>query len=172
MDDVSEGHNLYKYNPLPTEKFIRLLELHPGQVNDDIKCTLQATNVEDAPEYEALSYAWGDATTKSNVSCDGKIILVTQNLKDALVRLRLEEKSRLVWADAICINQSDMVEKGPQVKMMKQIYDNATRVCVWLGHASAQMQPAFELMDKIVGYSWARKETGESVDQSKKRHQY
>ena len=142
--------SFYHYCPLPSEKFIRLLELYPGNANENIDCTLYQTKLEDAPKYEAISYTWGNPANKTNVLCDSKIIMVTQNLKDALCRLKLKDESRILWADAICINQNDDVEKGSQVKLMARIYGNATRVCAWLGYATTQMQPAFELIDQIV----------------------
>ncbi|KUJ21310.1 uncharacterized protein LY89DRAFT_770560 [Mollisia scopiformis] len=110
------------------------------------------SDLEDAPNYKAISYAWGNPANKVNVHCDGKLIVVTRNLRDALLRLRFKDKARLLWADAICINQSDDVEKGSQVKIMQTIYGNATGVCVWLGCGTAEMQPAFKLIDDIVSH--------------------
>jgi hypothetical protein len=147
---TDSGSSFYQYRPLPSENFVRLLELYPGHTNDNIDCTLRQTKLEDAPKYEAISYAWVDPANKINVLCDGKIIMVTPNLKDALHRLKLKDRSRILWTDAICINQNDEVEKGSQVKLMARIYGNATRVCAWLGCTTAQMQPAFEFIDAIV----------------------
>jgi hypothetical protein len=39
---------------------------------------------------------------------------------------------RLLWADAVCINQHDNEERGFQVRQMPLIYANAERVLVWL----------------------------------------
>jgi hypothetical protein len=147
---TDSGSRFYQYRPLPSERFIRLLELYPGHTNDDIDSTLHQTKLEDAPKYEAISYAWGDPANKLNMLCDGKILLVTPNLKNALHRLKLKDESRILWADAICINQNDVVEKGSQVKLMTRIYGNATRVCIWLGCTVPQMLPAFELVAAIV----------------------
>lgn len=152
---TDSGPSFYQYKPLPSEKFVRLIELYPGHTNEDIACTLRQTRLEDAPKYEAISYAWGDPANKINLLCDGKIITVTPNLKDALHRFKFKDRSRILWADAICINQKDEVEKGLQVKMMARIYGNATTVCVWLGCTNAQLQPAFEFLDTIVGHTSA-----------------
>ena len=59
--------------------------------------------------------------------------MVTDNLAAALKRLRLSDSSRILWVDAICINQSDCAEKSQQVAQMAAIYANAARVVAWLG---------------------------------------
>lgn len=51
----------------------------------------------------------------------------------ALKYLRRTDGPRILWIDALCINQQDDVEKGVQVTMTGDIYRNATRVVVWLG---------------------------------------
>ncbi|EKG16420.1 hypothetical protein MPH_06389 [Macrophomina phaseolina MS6] len=40
---------------------------------------------------------------------------------------------RILWVDAICINQDDLEERAAQVKIMSRIYDKALEVLVWLG---------------------------------------
>jgi hypothetical protein len=89
---------------------------------------------EGRPSYEALSYCWGDATRLQPVLCNGNSILwVTQNLSNALQRMRPENGSRILWVDAICINQEDLLEKSWQVRMMADIYLGAESVLAWLG---------------------------------------
>jgi hypothetical protein len=44
-----------------------------------------------------------------------------------------ETGSKMVWADAICINQEDVIERNHQVQLMKEIYTKASKVVVWLG---------------------------------------
>jgi hypothetical protein len=58
---------------------------------------------------------------------------VTQNLHAALKRLRLQHQSRLLWVDAICINQDDTSEKSFQVAMMSEIYSKTIKGLLWLG---------------------------------------
>ena len=152
MAATDRDSNIYQYTPLPSEKFIRLLELYPGQKNDSINFTLHQVEFTNTPSFENISYAWGDPANKTNVLCDGKFITVTRNLEDALLRLRLRDKSRILWADAICINQKDDVEKGVQVGIMQKIYSHATRICVWLGCTTPSMLPAFGLIDQILSY--------------------
>jgi len=61
-------------------------------------------------------------------------VKVPANLRDFLMRLRYPSEPRYLWADAICINQSDDQERGHQVKKnMGLIYAKAKRVIAWLG---------------------------------------
>lgn len=119
------------------------------------------------PLYEALSYVWGsnenpqyiqvanklrDASRKSCPGSDyhGTARLpVTQNLAVALRHLRLLDKPRVMWIDAICINQQDNVEKGLQVAKMGDIYSKASRVVVWLGPAQDDSHLAIEVMSYL-----------------------
>jgi len=50
-----------------------------------------------------------------------------------LRRLRRSGQPRILWVDAICINQSDLVEKSHQVSFMGEIYSKTTQCLIWLG---------------------------------------
>ncbi|KAG0645851.1 Heterokaryon incompatibility protein [Hyphodiscus hymeniophilus] len=54
----------------------------------------------------------------------------------ALRRLRHHEKERVLWVDAICIDQEDDKERGHQVGLMCKIYSKAHQVLIWLGEKS------------------------------------
>jgi hypothetical protein len=65
---------------------------------------------------------------------NGCEVQVTTNLHDALYELRKrEEVAQSLWVDALCINQSNAVEKGHQVQRMGSIYSSANQVIAWLG---------------------------------------
>lgn len=66
------------------------------------------------------------------IQVDGKTFQATENLEMALRKLRCQV-ARTLWVNAICINQQDDVEKSHQVRRMKQIYEEAEDVMVWLG---------------------------------------
>ncbi len=53
-----------------------------------------------------------------------------------LRRLRLAHRDRILWVDAICIDQSNTLEKDSQVAMMGRIYNRARRVIIDIGEAS------------------------------------
>ncbi|KAF2169621.1 hypothetical protein M409DRAFT_20035 [Zasmidium cellare ATCC 36951] len=123
------------YAPLK-EKEIRVLRLLDGEPGSTIGCTLehmQLVSVEHL-QFEALSYCWGDALDLRTIEVSGRPFQVTANLHRALLRLRSSTKMfpRVLWIDAICINQSDEQERSVQVEMMKEIYSAASQVIVWL----------------------------------------
>ena len=62
---------------------------------------------------------------------------IRQNLWLALVNLRDPQQERVLWIDAICINQMDLEERNHQVKLMAYIFARAQEVLVWLGVVEA-----------------------------------
>jgi hypothetical protein len=114
---------------------LRLLWLYPGNYNDRVRCKLEVITYEDSKDqYEAISYCWGDCTDQVNLSCNGIDVRVTRSLADALRAFRNSHKVRVLWADALCIDQMNDKEKGQQVGRMNEVFANAHRVLVWLGH--------------------------------------
>ncbi|KAG9234194.1 heterokaryon incompatibility protein-domain-containing protein [Amylocarpus encephaloides] len=118
---------------LSTKISLRLLELLPGSDNEPVSCLLRSVEWIDAPNYEALSYAWGDPSALTPVFVNGKRLDVTVSLHIALKHLRYEDQSRVLWADAICINQLDIPERGHQVSQMRRIFQQAKTVLIWIG---------------------------------------
>ncbi|KAK1752747.1 heterokaryon incompatibility protein-domain-containing protein [Echria macrotheca] len=112
----------------------RLLRLLPGNELDPIKCELFHAKIDGNYDYDALSYCWGPPTIRSTVLCDGIPVSVTANLAAALSSFRLGDTQRVLWVDAICINQEDLHEKEHQVPLMGWIYRNASTVRIWLGN--------------------------------------
>ncbi|KAH8745951.1 heterokaryon incompatibility protein-domain-containing protein [Hyaloscypha finlandica] len=71
---------------------------------------------------------------------------VTTNLDAALRYLRHGSEVRIIWVDAICIDQSNIEERNHQVPLMKAIYSNAVAVQVWLGSPSKGSDGAMEIL--------------------------
>lgn len=114
---------------------IRLLSIQPGERHDVIKCTLQVVPLGKDIAYEALSYTWDDAQMTVPIVLQGHEIQVTTNLHFALLELRRRLKPRVLWVDAVCIDQHNNFELGSQVRNMRKIYQYAYQVLVWLGPA-------------------------------------
>ncbi|KAI4179181.1 MAG: hypothetical protein L6R41_007995, partial [Letrouitia leprolyta] len=72
------------------------------------------------------------------------LVEITVSLHGALKNLQRPEP-RSLWADAICIDQSNIAERSSQVTMMGAIYERALSVQIWLGEdVDGDAQPAFE----------------------------
>jgi hypothetical protein len=126
----------YHYTPLdPKTSEIRLVTLAPGEWDDPIRCTIQHVFLDDNPTYDALSYVWGDASVKREIELENTVFLSTANLYVALQYLR-QDTPRVLWVDALCINQANIEERGEQVPKIGAIYTSAKVVCSWIGEPS------------------------------------
>jgi hypothetical protein len=134
------------------EKEIRLLALEPGEWSETISGTLSSFSLDNAPSYDALSYVWGNPAFTRNILLDGYAFPVTINLESALRYLRHPRRSsrepRVVWIDAICIDQQNLEERSSQILLMRQVFQSAKMVLVWLGEATNQSRDAFQLIQK------------------------
>jgi hypothetical protein len=117
-------------------RLFRLLFIYPSlSADQQLECYCLPFEIDAAPSYDALSYVWGtpDPSTDECMYCNGEATATGFELARALRRLRLPTSTRIVWVDAICINQKDKEEKSYQVPLMGSIYSLARRVVVWLG---------------------------------------
>ena len=112
----------------------RVINLLPGEDDEDIECVLKCDSLDTPAEYEALSYERGEhGRTSESIVLDGLYTKVTRNLKMALFYLRQSSTPRVLWIDALCIDQEDAEERSHQVSLMARIYSSAVRVICWLG---------------------------------------
>ena len=138
------------YTPLITErKEIRLVTLCSGNFEDDILCSLSKVSLDDKPSYEALSYVWGDRRITRRIFIDGLSKRVTRNLEIALRHLRYVSRPRVLWIDAICINQRNIAERSVQVMHMGEVYTKAASVIAWLGEESNDSNLAFDALNAL-----------------------
>ncbi len=146
----------YEYEPLSHADSIRVLELAPASAGkDQLSCRLRPVQMGQAEDtYEAISYVWGTpADGYEPIVCDGKRLRVTANLADGLYALRDAERPRVLWADAICINQKDDEEKSAQVRQMDKIFRSARQVLIWLGKDLVFCaRDCFHLIQKTTGF--------------------
>ena len=143
---------------------IRLLSINAGEATSPLFARVFTRRLEEVKgRYEALSYTWGDQSTrpreeihlrnashtlpdinKENVKqmvAAAAMRLkfyrfpIYKNLYDALMRLRGGLKPVILWVDAICIDQSEKgeEEKRQQLRIMDDIYKSAANVCIWTG---------------------------------------
>ncbi|CAK7239044.1 MAG: hypothetical protein STHCBS139747_000465 [Sporothrix thermara] len=136
-----------------------------------LRISLFHASLDNPPEYEALSYVWGKSWGQFTVHIqdahagdDGNnddlaqlpALPVTPNLDRALRHLRFRIKkaadgsatiphARVLWVDALCINQQDPAERSRQVQQMRRIYELCVADVAWLGPI-----PSRPLTDKQV----------------------
>lgn len=138
------------YLPLSADqREIRLLRLSPGQFQDAIHCSLSNFSLNECPPYEALSYVWGAGGPSRQIFVGGLPQQVTQNLEIALRYLRHSSQIRVLWVDAICINQKDIPERNTQVIHMGDVYRSASRVIAWLGEEGEDSNLAYDAMEAL-----------------------
>jgi len=155
----------YDYDPIPNG-WIRLLQIHddgyrandPEDSGSDFSTAICITLINyplsDCPDFTALSYTWGSPTPDPDpkyatftavprcfpITCEGKLLRATHNLRDALRRIREAQARRkllerqgvnvrdmasmpgawdsmewcvqgdYLWIDALCIDQDDLHE--------------------------------------------------------------
>ncbi|KAH0843783.1 hypothetical protein AYO21_07921 [Fonsecaea monophora] len=99
--------------------------------------------------FYALSYVWGDPTRLSDIEVNGQVARIPENLAEGLRSIRANTNIRVIWADAICINQQDNEEKSWQIQEMATIYKRAACVISWLGRGTAESDLAFAALRKF-----------------------
>ena len=143
----------YQYSPLSGSRQIRLLKLHHRTETEDTDLSVDLITVplDAAPPFAALSYAWGDPLPQTEIHCSGSKAEIGLSLYSALrqLRPRAEEPERLIWADALCINQEDIAERNAQVRMMGDIYAMATNTLIWLGEEDDDVSRAMTWLQRF-----------------------
>lgn len=146
---------LFPHSPLANGE-IRILEVLSGKHEDDMRCVLRSVDLPSLPSYEAVSYVWGDPSITKPIDINGAAFNVTVNLEAALRHIRKPDASRLLWVDAICINQADGTEKMQQIRLMRDIYQKCEQVLIWMGDfktlglAADQIHTVFDTLAKLV----------------------
>lgn len=180
-DMHNQGFEAYEYHNLPSDrKRIRLLRLLPGVLlSPHVLCEMfeaefpeektQSANTNHLPrivrqdgrltdriQYEALSWRWGDEDNSQHtimIREHGHMYQkrVSETLGLALKYLR-QRKDRILWIDAICINQKNKKERSFQVSMMSLVYTRAEQVCVWLGEDDDDSRKAFRFIREDISH--------------------
>ena len=132
-----------------------MLHLLPNRDKHTVlKCHLREASLDVSITFEAISYTWGSSNNRVGIDWDEESVPGTRNCDQVLRRLRLPNAPRILWIDALCINQLDIDERNQQVQIMGQIYQTAERVLIWLGPATADSDIALDFLssfEPIVG---------------------
>jgi hypothetical protein len=127
---------------------IRILTLTPGKDTEVVHCDLNTASLVDMPAYTALSYVWGGAHQDLSI-CERDIRFpVTGNLALALRSMRKADREEVLWVDAVCINQDDVIEKQHQIRLMGRVYSDAENVIIWLGKGTPDTDELARIMNE------------------------
>ena len=134
----------------PSRRQIRQFHLEPSEnIYDQAEGFLETISLDDNPRYEALSYTWGDPRVTCTIKLHKVPWEVTTNLEAGLRHLRENINEKVLWVDAMCIDQGSNEEKNYQVLLMKIIYAFASIVRVWLGEGTEGSDEAMEVLNEL-----------------------
>lgn len=161
------------YLPLE-ENELRLLRVEGYDEHGILQCVLEHAGLwdEGLPSYAAISYTWNEAdklwygnydTSPKPIRINSEIVLVTDKVANILslaaqvgmsplnlVSRRAHRKQhgrKLVWIDAICINQGNLEEKTLQVTRMGKIYGCANEVLTFIGSPGRKTDEVLDMID-------------------------
>ncbi|KAF4810121.1 Heterokaryon incompatibility protein 6, OR allele [Colletotrichum siamense] len=145
------------------ERDFRILSLAPGKFDEPLKGELIVRPIdpyideaskhdgelpESADSYEAVSYVWGSNDTPRSITISSAEVSITENLFTCLKRVRLQDRPRQLWVDALCINQANADEKQAQVMLMHDVYVSARRTLAYLGEEADGSSDAMNLIER------------------------
>jgi hypothetical protein len=128
----------FNYRPLTEPDSFRLILLQPSLSHAaELHCnllhpTLSECDRDIIDQYTALSYVWGDPSNTGCIYIDETPMTITATLQAALRDLRDSSRVVRIWADALCIDQSNLTERASQVGLMAQIYATAQHTVIHL----------------------------------------
>lgn len=147
-----ESINQFVYKPLtnPQTTFrLFLLDETPLQLSgvSVLSGCLLHSPLTNPPEYISLPYSSGSGLENQPIIIDGMRFSITKALATTLENIRVVRTGVLaLLIDQICIDQTNDVEKGHQVKQMGLIYQRARLNLAWLGEATSQSARAFDMV--------------------------
>lgn len=155
---MASNKNRIPYKVPLEESCIRLLTIKPGNAADPLELHLSTVSLNTSPLYEAISYCWGDASLTNVVLCDGHDVSITASLFGAFCELRYAAEPRALWADTLCIDQTNVDDKTQQVQLFHRIYSQATRTLIWLGPDESDPRQSLRDAGKLIqeGLAFAR----------------
>jgi hypothetical protein len=125
--------------PGTSKPWIRILRLKAGAFEDPIHGHLKVEELDTVDPFDALSYCCGPDILSCSITINNTPeFRITENLWNALQRIRKTGGDRRLWVDAICINQEDVTEKSSQIRNMHAVYSRAKEVCIYFGECKEQ----------------------------------
>ncbi|KAF2629656.1 hypothetical protein BU25DRAFT_336648 [Macroventuria anomochaeta] len=177
------GSESYRYDPLEPRQF-RLVKILPETMTN-IRCEIVTQPLDTQYDYTAISYAWGDADDKTEITLEEDVldeqrnvtrqrvtVRVTVSLHGALAALRQPDEDVFVWVDSLSIDQQNKDELSRQVQLMSHIYGKATSVAIWLGPERDDSSIALQLMEELARLADSRGSVYRRISDEKRRKHF
>ena len=149
------------YRSLDIEKRqIRLLRIRKyNSARREIHGSLHICSLDDCCPYSAVSYEWDPSSFEqlaplTLLTQSGHSLQLGSNLSAFLIEHTKQNTKpyKLLWIDAICINQRDRKERATQVAIMRQIYSQAICVLAWLGPHHSMSKTAMHFFLEMAAF--------------------
>lgn len=132
-------------------KQVRLVIIESAAYEAELRCRILHVNLDDRPQFYAVSYTWGDQHGEASLShcvvChDGTYIKISANCDRVLRRIRANSAQKALWIDMICIDQNHVLERNHQVGMMDVIYSQAQLVVIDVGDGTRASEELVRLI--------------------------
>lgn len=171
VSSASGGLTNKTYNYARLEKGdFRLVKILATR-NFQMECEILHAYLREAPDYMAMSYAWGDPADSAQIKIRDDThhpifveVPIPKSLYLAMRALRKKNEEVLVWADALSIDQQNREEKNQQLPLMTDIYKNARSVAVWLGPEARDSELATQLLQDVAAAAEAGTDRGRFRD--------
>ena len=154
----------FKHDPLDlTQAWVRVIDILPQQPDGAIRCRLSHAALNPSLRFSAVSYEWGSlGSEKQQIYVNDLCYQVHHNLflfLNSLLNIHSTVGYQGLWIDAICINQLDIKEKNRQVQQMRQVYEMADNVWIWLGAAGDGSDALFDFLQDLYSTDLAENAT-------------
>ncbi|KAN0099376.1 Heterokaryon incompatibility protein (HET) domain containing protein, partial [Hyaloscypha variabilis] len=160
MTSLESSLKPYTHKHLESQDTIRILCLYPAQSHSDplefdlehrARSELLTDCSETALHYDAVSYVWGTPVFPHSMYSrqQATYLKITPSVNSFLHQFRKKAGARLLWVDAICLDQKNDDEKSEQVPLMGEIYSQARKVRIWLGEGNENTNKAFKFLSLV-----------------------
>ena len=131
---------------------IRLLRVKEALFRADVvECELITTSLDRCEDFLALSYCWGSDKQNELMLCNGQSHHISTSFNAALKTFRESAKTRgrLLWCDAVSIDQDNLAERNEQLPVIRRIYSEADACFVHLGEGEQLVTQGLDLMLRL-----------------------
>lgn len=154
--EANPGHidstSQFEYGSVKAPKAIRLLLILPcTDKTEPLETIMFHADLNEQP-YQALSHTNRHKGHSRWVHCNGRGLEVSESMYEALIDVRNAAEPytfSIVWAEAVCIDQSDIKDREAHLPLVRDIFTSAHVTLAHLGGTEEQRDKAFATLDML-----------------------